>query len=535
MDDLPQPSPRLASPASPTTSFQSQQRAYSRPFAKITDPPPGLAYHEYIRSWSDAHVARWLADIKCTNHASTFRANDIRGDVLLELDQLTLKEMGIASIGDRLRILNAVKALRHKSSAKSIPTPPPEHERPSLPVDTRPLKRDHGHERSVSENSIGSRLARRLDAGRPAPLQLKSSQGYDLPRLVRDRDGQLPDSAKSNTSTTSLRPLPIQAHTTTAAATATGTPTSNTSSTSVASITSNTSSTSSTSAHNNSASRSNLLVPPAPRSQPPIPPPGRAPPRVTGRRTPTQGDVPPYVNQPLPPAPQNPSLLTPVSANSSGNWGYGLPSDPRPGNTGGKTPVRATSPLNIQPRNFTRNANTNLVHGRNLSVTSPSSSSSPVKLPVRPMPGNSHPYAQGSSLLPIASQPSYNLSPIAETFPPQQPASSGSPSPPSQPGRPPFGRTSPYPNAPSLNDLRWKLVKFNLPEESHSCTINVADCSGVEVLEKVLKKVGKFGSRTTDADIMEHVSTTEGGLTVDGWGVYLDSSQGDKSGQLDHP
>ncbi|KZS99425.1 sterile alpha motif homology 2, partial [Laetiporus sulphureus 93-53] len=75
-----------------------------------------MTFAEFPCVWSDAHVARWLADIKCAHHARTFREHDIRGDVLLELDQLTLKEMGIASVGDRLRILNAVKTLRQRCS-----------------------------------------------------------------------------------------------------------------------------------------------------------------------------------------------------------------------------------------------------------------------------------------------------------------------------------------------------------------------------------------------------------------------------------
>lgn len=76
------------------------------------DPPPGVNYADFMKTWTDHHVARWLTDISCGNQAVVFKDNDIRGDVLLELDQVALKEMGISSIGDRLRILNAVKVLR---------------------------------------------------------------------------------------------------------------------------------------------------------------------------------------------------------------------------------------------------------------------------------------------------------------------------------------------------------------------------------------------------------------------------------------
>ena len=41
-------------------------------------------------------------DFLCGHHATTFRMSDIRGDVILELDQVTLKEIGIASVVDQL-------------------------------------------------------------------------------------------------------------------------------------------------------------------------------------------------------------------------------------------------------------------------------------------------------------------------------------------------------------------------------------------------------------------------------------------------
>jgi mitogen-activated protein kinase kinase kinase len=540
----------LPSPASPTTSFQGQQqllssrsllnsnsiRGQSPPFSStpavngysnILDAPMGITYREFIRTWSDTHVACWLSDIKCGSQASRFKENDIRGDVLLELDQVTLKEMGVASIGDRLRILNAIKSLRQKCSSKPVAVPIPAVDRGhSKSIDGRSssasdnsgtISSRSGHERSASENSMGVRLSsRRLDAGRPAPLQLNSSRANDLPRILRDGAG--PDSARP---VPSSRPLPQPQSTPGSSAT----PTSNNSSQSSSSI------------------RSGLpYVPPVPRSYPPNPPPSRAPPRaplngpsLNGRRTPTQNDIPSYANQPLPPAPQNQNLLTPGTANS--NWaGYGLPSDPRPGNPGGKTPVRATSPLNLQPRGSRFNNNT--THVRNTSLSPPNSTSS--KPGSRPSTAtNAHPYAaaQGPGLLPAAQQ-AYNLSPIAESFI----STSGSPPPPALPyaaGRGPSNRpnTPSHSNVLSLDDLRRKLVKFLLPDERHSCTINVADCAGgVEVLEKVLKKMGKTASLGSDADgTAGHIQLSEGGLIVDGWGVFLDLPNSERAGELSTP
>ena len=76
-----------------------------------------------------------------------------------------------------------------------------------------------------------------------------------------------------------------------------------------------------------------------------------------------------------------------------------------------------------------------------------------------------------------------------------------------------------------MDDLRRKLIKFTLPDEGKAATLNIADCnSGVEVLTKALKKFGKVGS-----DGSETVESEETGLSVDGWGAFLDWGQGDVS------
>ena len=68
-------------------------------------------------------------------------------------------------------------------------------------------------------------------------------------------------------------------------------------------------------------------------------------------------------------------------------------------------------------------------------------------------------------------------------------------------------------------------MKFVLPDEGLSFTIDVATCTGgVEVLEKVLKKFDK-GSLRSDGNL-DVSQTDEGGLTVDGWGVFMESDIG---------
>ncbi|KAI0362201.1 Pkinase-domain-containing protein [Trametes cingulata] len=495
LEDASQPTSRASSPTSPTNSISFQSAQGPRVNVSLNgsltntptsahpnhalEPPPGVSYPDFLRSWTDAHVALWLSEIKCAHYAATFKANDIRGDVLLELDQMTLKEMGMNSVGDRVRILTGVKHLRQRCSASSALTS----------ILNRPRATEHSRTSSVSSDhgGAGRTGARRLESGRPAPLHLPPNGGSpDLPRLVRD--GQ--DSARLNAS---MRPLPMQPN---SANTTHGTP---------------------TTAH----SRANLPpLPPPPRGQPPLPPIARTPrnlhhtpgtPSTSGRRTPTLPDAPLQLPQA--------GLLTPGSQTQGPSWsGYGLPSDPRQGNNL-RTPSRSTSPLPFPPsqppvRNASRAASEHSRTGS--SASTPTSETSNKPLP-RPRIGNgTHPYA--SSQL----QQAHGLSPIAESFNSGRSNASANPS--AFRGlNAPFRPGTPSHSTPSLDDLRRKLIKFTLPEEGKTTTLNVADCSGgVEVLTKALKKFGKLG-----LDGSESVDSDDGGLTVDGWGAFLEYGQND--------
>ncbi|WFC96323.1 mitogen-activated protein kinase kinase kinase [Malassezia brasiliensis] len=68
-----------------------------------------------VRNWSVPEVLAWLHECHLGQHAPVFADNDIQGTALLELDQAALKEMGLASMGDRLRILAAIRALNKRN------------------------------------------------------------------------------------------------------------------------------------------------------------------------------------------------------------------------------------------------------------------------------------------------------------------------------------------------------------------------------------------------------------------------------------
>ncbi|KAJ3499937.1 hypothetical protein NLJ89_g10008 [Agrocybe chaxingu] len=200
----------------------------------------------------------------------------------------------------------------------------------------------------------------------------------------------------------------------------------------------------------------------------------------------------------------------------------------RPGNPGGgKPPIqRSISPI---PPARVRQAQSTTTHGRTGSVAN---SGSPAKTPASRTGGNAHPYASAQPSLHPPSNLASNLSPIDESF--SHHNGSNTPSPPTYNaytvGRGPFNPGASGSNQYSLDDLRRKLVKFVLPDEGLSFTIDVTSCTGgIEVLEKVLKKFGK-GSARGDGNL-DVSQTEEGGLSVDGWGVFMEIGQESGIGQ----
>lgn len=524
-DPSPSP-PKPSSPASPTSQqlprsfihlnhgLRGQHSPFpTTPTSSNLEPPPGMLYADYIRSWTDNHVARWLNDIKCGHHASTFKANDIRGDIVLELDQPLLKEMGITSIGDRLRIVNAVKALRQRCASRPVTASVIDITRPKLDQGSE-SRSPAAHEKNGSDDIPAIRGSSR--SGRPAPLLLNPNINRgDLPRLE-------PDSANRSNPNPVIRPLPLPSSMAVQPSSTPG------------------------SSHSliSTASRTNPPPLPPPPGKPPPPPTNRPParppngPGSNDRRPNSQADSTlPYTVQPSHISQRD--LLTPSPGPS--RTGH-LPNDPRPGNPGGgKLPIaRSTSPLLVG--RITRPLAAHVRNG-SLGPNSPVVPNIANKLPPRPSTSNSHPYATATAtaqpqLAPtgVQQQQAHNLSPIAESFL-THPSTPGTPPPPSNAYT--VGRGSFNPNTNSngaalpLDALRRKLVKFLLPEEGLSSTIDVATCAGgIEVLEKVLKKFGKGGSRSVDMNGDSGKIEEGAGLIIDGWGVYMGKGQEDAPGPL---
>jgi hypothetical protein len=68
----------------------------------------------------------WLRSLGLERYEATFRENDIDETVLPGLTAEDLKELGVASLGHRRKLLDAVAALRADASGKGPEAPPTE-------------------------------------------------------------------------------------------------------------------------------------------------------------------------------------------------------------------------------------------------------------------------------------------------------------------------------------------------------------------------------------------------------------------------
>ena len=66
-------------------------------------------------------IADWLEKLGLIQYANCFAENDVDFDVLADLTDLDLKEVGVASLGDRRRLLRAIAELNKVETGKPIP------------------------------------------------------------------------------------------------------------------------------------------------------------------------------------------------------------------------------------------------------------------------------------------------------------------------------------------------------------------------------------------------------------------------------
>jgi class 3 adenylate cyclase len=94
-------------------------------------------------------VMVWLRSLGLGKYEAAFRENDIDETVLPGLTHETLKELGVASIGHRVKLLDAIAALR--AGAANAPTATAEPARPTAakPTET-PIAETVGERRHIT-------------------------------------------------------------------------------------------------------------------------------------------------------------------------------------------------------------------------------------------------------------------------------------------------------------------------------------------------------------------------------------------------
>ena len=66
-------------------------------------------------------LGRWLRSLRLGKYEAAFRENEIDERSLPSLTHETLKELGVTAVGHRLRLLDAIAALRNDGSGKTPP------------------------------------------------------------------------------------------------------------------------------------------------------------------------------------------------------------------------------------------------------------------------------------------------------------------------------------------------------------------------------------------------------------------------------
>jgi class 3 adenylate cyclase len=87
-------------------------------------------------------IGGWLRSLGLERYEVAFRENDIDEAVLPSLTHENLKELGVASLGHRVKLLDAIAALRTEAGAKppSADGAPPSTT-PSVPAEDRAERR----------------------------------------------------------------------------------------------------------------------------------------------------------------------------------------------------------------------------------------------------------------------------------------------------------------------------------------------------------------------------------------------------------
>lgn len=180
-------SPNCASKITKGSSLSSSTAHHGLKYVRpSTSPllrsPKGESFSAYLGNWGSQELITFLNIHKCGQYLAIFQKNDINGKILLDLDMTALKSMGIGKISERVRLIGGIKDLRRCVADESISAPFTQR---SYPSERTLLPSLPSHSNVLLDkwdcSSSASRLGKRQITLRPPPLDL---QGHMPPRLL---------------------------------------------------------------------------------------------------------------------------------------------------------------------------------------------------------------------------------------------------------------------------------------------------------------------------------------------------------------
>ncbi|WWD00301.1 hypothetical protein V866_007212 [Kwoniella sp. B9012] len=559
-----EPQPRhqssLNSISTSATSSSSINIIHPRPPSPpLLHAPPGQPFMVYLKGWGQQELTAFLNLYRCGQYASAFVRHDIDGKVLLDLDMAALKEIGIAKVGERVKLLGGIKDLRKRAagssraslsrssvrsgSVGSVATPPSESTEhissPLLPDPNQSQSQQQSRLAQPSSTSSSSGSTRRLNTSRPPPLDL---QHYKSSRpLPQAYQNNLPSAASYRSTTTTPRPI-LGGQQNVSSRPGLPSQSSSNSTVTVANASS-----SSVPAPNNSK-QLNLRPPPS---------------RDPGRRSPSpiHVDSSNFASRPLPPDPSGShqssaaeyasaftqqhqqGRQTPMG--SSSEQAHGLPKGPAPGSGSRVAAARANEPSHRKSPSVSQIGGTTPKQGSPIKGKFPN---------IMGLGGRStpqHPFAAASRSreeLVLEHQNSENLTSSTGSLASKRSVTptpgyvvgrtiSSSDRTRNQTGNESLASTNTISSSgskhtPTYDDIRRKIVKFVNAEDGSTKSVDVSNVvSGVQVLEMALRKFGKWGTgvhASTDTESDEDGERLE----IEGWGVYAESDPDDNSTPL---
>ncbi|PSK40076.1 hypothetical protein B9Z65_8016 [Elsinoe australis] len=152
-------------------------------FASPTESEFSESYDtsDAVRSWDEIKVGDWLKSINCAQYVELFQKHNINGENLIDLDQSTLKELGVNKVGDRVRINSQAKLFRASAARRTSKRSVNRHSLAVLdstahtPPSSASPRAMHSA-RNPTTTRADKRLSRHFD-----PAQLASGSGSSRP------------------------------------------------------------------------------------------------------------------------------------------------------------------------------------------------------------------------------------------------------------------------------------------------------------------------------------------------------------------